>query len=267
MGRDVKRVPLDFDWPLEKVWSGYLAPERFNELPCPAGDQCLGGCTPARAWMSQIVHLLLMLYDDLAEQRRGSWRMHPYFDSVPKPWRTNENIMDRLRNPNPAAPRPSADIAELASGLAGRAPGLLGHDAINQWAAENTIIKAAGLDPDVWGVCPQCEGHGSVEAYPGQRGEAESWTRTEPPTGEGWQLWETVSKGSPISPVFPDAESLAQWLTTADACWGAMKRPMTIEQARGFVQVGWAPSGVSNPGGVHDGATYIGTKAALEHQQ
>lgn len=26
MGRELKRVPLDFDWPLQKVWSGFRNP-------------------------------------------------------------------------------------------------------------------------------------------------------------------------------------------------------------------------------------------------
>lgn len=24
MGREVRRVPVDFDWPINKVWKGYL---------------------------------------------------------------------------------------------------------------------------------------------------------------------------------------------------------------------------------------------------
>lgn len=27
MGRELKRVPLDFDWPLGKVWRGYVRPD------------------------------------------------------------------------------------------------------------------------------------------------------------------------------------------------------------------------------------------------
>jgi len=111
--------------------------------------------------------------------------------------------------------------------------------------------------------CPGCSGHSTVERYPGQRADAETWERTEPPEGEGWQLWETVSEGSPISPVFVCADDLALWLTTPAACWGAMQTPMTIDQARGFVGVGSAPSGLDDAGGMHDGATYVGTRAAL----
>lgn len=33
MGREIKRVPLDFDWPLNAVWKGYLNP--FRSEPCP----------------------------------------------------------------------------------------------------------------------------------------------------------------------------------------------------------------------------------------
>lgn len=33
----------------------------------------------------------------------------------------------------------------------------------------------------------------------------------EPPTGEGFQLWETTTEGSPQSPVFASVEELADW--------------------------------------------------------
>jgi hypothetical protein len=245
MGREVRRVPLDFDWPLNKVWQGFLVPDSLSELPCPARSACCDGATSARAWVDELAGLLLMLDEDLAAQRQGRG-MHPYFRSLPGGY-----------------PRPSADIRELGTGLAGRESGLLGHDAVDRWRATDALIRAAGLDPKIWGLCPACNGHASVEAYPGQRADREKWERSEPPEGDGWQLWETVSEGSPISPVFADAEGLAQWLTTPDACWGAMRRPMTIEQARGFVRVGWAPSMIGTAGGIHDGATFIGTEDAL----
>ena len=36
MGREVKRVALDFDWPLNEVWEGFLTPDKFSETPCEA---------------------------------------------------------------------------------------------------------------------------------------------------------------------------------------------------------------------------------------
>ena len=33
----------------------------------------------------------------------------------------------------------------------------------------------------------------------------------DPPTGEGYQLWETTSEGSPCSPVFASMDGLCEW--------------------------------------------------------
>lgn len=33
----------------------------------------------------------------------------------------------------------------------------------------------------------------------------------DPPIGDGYQLWETTTEGSPISPVFSSPEELAEW--------------------------------------------------------
>ena len=37
MGRELKRVPLDFDWPLHKIWYGYLINQCFDGNDC---DDC-----------------------------------------------------------------------------------------------------------------------------------------------------------------------------------------------------------------------------------
>jgi len=232
MGREIKRVPLDFDWPLDKVWQGFLLPERFHEDPCP---DCCHGLTPARAWVEQMADLLLMLDDDVRDQERGR-ETHPYFESLPKPYGNERDRPTAFR-----AIRPSADIRELGTGLAGREGSVFGHDACDRWSTANKIIAAAGLDPDVWGICQRCCGHASIERYAGQRDEAESWRSTGPPEGEGWQLWETVSEGSPISPVFATGEELAGWMASPAYTWGASS-PLTIEQATAFVKAGWATS-------------------------
>jgi hypothetical protein len=38
MGRQLRRVPLDFDWPLNEVWSGFLNPHYSKRKKCPACD-------------------------------------------------------------------------------------------------------------------------------------------------------------------------------------------------------------------------------------
>lgn len=247
MSREVKRVPLDFGWPLNTVWEGYLMPDSLKECPCPAGEACERGQTSARAWVEEIAQLALMLDDDMCSY--GS-DLYPLFRSVPG---------GGTHGPQP---RPSADIREFVSGLAGRED-MFGHDVSDRRRATKRLIEAAGLDPEMWGVCPKCEGHGSVEAYPHQRAEAGAWEGAGPPAGEGWQLWEIVSDGSPVSPVFATAEELAHWLTTSEGgvAVGSSRQPMTIEQACEFVGVGRAPSGFMMAGGVRDGASYFGSEA------
>jgi len=39
----------------------------------------------------------------------------------------------------------------------------------------------------------------------------------EPPKGYGFQMWETTSEGSPMSPVFAAPEELARWLVDNNA--------------------------------------------------
>ena len=192
MSREVKRVPLDFDWPLHKIWSGYLIPKAIVPPACAA---CGGmGQTSAALWVQATANMLLMLDGDLRDQAFGR-PMHPYFDDY---YSTAYGT------------RPSPDIHELAVGLEGHESGMFGFGQAS--GTYRKIVEAAGLDPAVWGICPACRGEGSIEAYPGQLADMDAWERSEPPAGDGWQMWESVSEGSPISPVLASPEELARWL-------------------------------------------------------
>jgi hypothetical protein len=238
MGRELKRVPVDFDWPLDTTWRGYLMPE---SLAVPDCADCGGrGETTARRWVGQITHLLLMLDDDLEAQTRGRG-LHPYLHDT-------GSVVDQRT-------RPSPDIREFGTGLAGREGSFLGHDAIDRWRATEAVIRAAGLEPTQWGLCPTCGGTGSVEAYPGQAAQAEAWERTDPPAGQGWQVWQTVGEGSPITPVFSTADELIDHLVAVGTVWdqargdGGWRRA----SAESFVRSGWAPSGLVAGGRVMEG--------------
>lgn len=95
-------------------------------------------------------------------------------------------------------------------------------DACDPWSATKAIIKAAGLDPDSWGICLDCKGDGVdselKEAY-------EAWKEKEPPAGEGYQLWETCTEGSPVSPIFTTAEELADWCADNATIFASEKTP------------------------------------------
>lgn len=45
----------------------------------------------------------------------------------------------------------------------------------------------------------------------------------DPPKGNGYQLWETTSEGSPISPVFKTIEALAKYCETECTVYGSDK--------------------------------------------
>lgn len=195
MGRELRRVPLDFSWPLNKTWEGYLNP---HARKCP---DCENGSTVDADWLSAVVHLIMMLREP--DRRHG---LHPWLQVLPF---------------RPRAP-PTKRAEELTSGLAGRAPsGIIGHDAIDNWQAVKAIVKAAGL-PEDWGTCKTCGGDNqdpaSKEAY--ERWEKEDH---EPPTGPGFQLWETTSEGSPVSPVFADLGALCEWAAPNATTFGSSR--------------------------------------------
>ncbi len=83
-----------------------------------------------------------------------------------------------------------------------------GHDSINAMV----VIEAACERNGQPYACDRCNGSGGIESYPGQREEAENWEGTGPPSGPGYQLWQTVSEGGPVSPVFATPEELADWI-------------------------------------------------------
>ncbi len=109
-------------------------------------------------------------------------------------------------------------LVEITTGLAGRVPRTpFGHD---RYAAEKKIISAAGLDPEVWGICQTCKGH-AID--PTTKEQYETWKSEEPPIGDGYQLWETTSEGSPSSPVFNTLDELCEWCEENATTFGSFK--------------------------------------------
>lgn len=306
MSREVKRVALNFNWPLREVWEGYLMPDRLDGDRCADcegtgyslrarelydmwhgnapfrpednGSTVLTPDTPAvRAFVERNIDGASNFYGTgeaaiTREARRlcglwnGMWCHHVDADDVAALVAAGR-LMDlthtwsrgvgwRPINP-PVTPTPQ-EVNEWSLRS-------FGHDSINAWVVIGARCKREGVSER----CSRCDGHGSTEAYPGQRDESDAWQPVEPPAGEGWQLWETVSEGSPVSPVFPTDEALAGWLTTPEGgrAVGTDRRPvqLTLEQACGFVRAGWAPTGILNTGGYHNGAEYIATQSSVGH--
>lgn len=248
MSRDVRRVPVDFEWPLNKTWSGYRWPDKFREVDCP---DCENGYAPAahhmyqqwygnapfdpastgstpltpdspvlRAQAERKTQTDAWFYGSgeaaivkeaarLADLFNGMWLHHLAQEDV-NALVAAGRLMDfthtfspetRWQKIDPPVTPTAADVNEWS--LSG-----MGHDSINASVVLRARCERDGVDL----TCPTCKGHATLEAYEGQRAESEAYKAPEPPEGEGWQLWETVSDGSPVTPVFATAEKLVTHL-------------------------------------------------------
>lgn len=254
MSNEVRRVPLEFDWPLNKVWSGYIRPTELEGERCGACDG--SGQTHFGWWLQKFSYAMGMLAEDVREQERGK-PMHPWLSQFPHPHGHWEYPVAGDPQSGPGRfviDRPSADALDFFAALMGIdkeqiTGSLFGRSP--QYVVMTKLLEVTGADVS----CKACEGHGSTEKYHGQRAEADAWVPTGPPEGEGWQLWENVSDGSPISPVLPTADDLAGWMS--DPARGDRWVPM--EAARKFIDVGWAPTGVATPrDGAVSGVEFMG---------
>lgn len=143
---------------------------------------------------------------------------------------------DRVRRWQPIEPTPVVTAEQVNRwSLIG-----FGHDAINCWIVCAAAADRAGQPRE----CAACDGHGSTERYPGQRAEAEAWEPAEIPVGDGWQLWQTVSEGGPVSPVFATDEELARWMVANRGALNPGDRSISFDTALRWLRgPGWAVSG------------------------
>lgn len=233
MGREIKRVALDFEWPLSKIWKGYVNPHYKR---CAAED-CRGGETAASAWVSAVASLIAMLGEQAASapraealRGRGQIYPHPYL----KEWAFAPHQNSRNRRDVPPIMPLTEELLDFVAGLAGKRLNPGPFNGNPELEIYNKLLEAAGIEGKnrSWGVCKVCDGTGYDSSV---RDAYESWKPEEPPAGEGWQLWETVSEGSPISPVFVHREMFVEWL---------VKQGYSLKAAEAFTKQGWAPSGI-----------------------
>lgn len=240
MSREIKRVALDFKWPSSKVWEGFVLPERLRGEKCP---DCENGQSHSGWWLQNLSNRMDMLVQDIGEQERGK-NMHPWLSNDPYPQGHFENhrfVIDR----------PTEDIVDFMMGLAE----FIGENDTperlkNSFRGSSHVVlralcKASGIKNPF--VCKTCDGRGTLEKYAGQFEEADNWKEYEPPVGEGWQLWESVSEGSPISGVFATSGQLVDHLSTVGDDTGTI---WNRESAESFVKAGWVPSGIITSEGV-----------------
>ncbi len=296
MGREVRRVALDFDHPLNEVWPGFVRQDGAEFPPCPdcrwgrnetimdrlfpsprddrstglsreayAVDQTFyphqigGPLAEVLAWCDKLGQVEV---DMLVEERRIGLRTHWDRVELPEPYEINK-YGDPVRFEFVRNDRPSPSAAEVNAGN-GRGAGMFHdyhHDGLSRWLLVKHRCKLLGIEME----CATCKGHCDIATYEERAAEeaaSEAWKPTDPPAGDGWQLWETVSEGSPISPAFATDVDLAQWCTE-NKC--TVNGPMrSFDAALAFVRSGWAPSFLGANGQITDGMTFIGEREAGE---
>lgn len=236
MGRELKRVPMDFKWPQGQVWKGYLNPYHSQECKACGGT----GLNPETKKLSDDWYSFdkqeWIYLDDGSGRRYNNCAWHNHLTEVEvKALIDEDRLWDFTRVP--LNDEHKAIIKEkIANGGNSWLPfdnGYIptpeevnnwnhyggGHDAINRSICVETRAKHLG----VYGLCEYCEGTGEIWQSKEIETLSENWKSFEPPVGDGYQLWETTSEGSPSSPVFATLDELCEWCEDNATTFGSFK--------------------------------------------
>ncbi len=227
MGRKLMRVPLDFTWDTNKIWEGYRNPYYEYKIKC---EHCDGSGLNEKtreiddAWYGYHLPDDFVYVDDTKTRRynNNAWCNHITEVEI-KALLENDRLWDFTRVPINDEQRQIV-AKKIASGENKWLPfnngyiptpeevnqwnrNCIGHDSCNRWIC----VKARAENLGVYGECEHCKGEGEVWENTGYQYLRDNWVQIEPPTGDGYQLWETTSEGSPESPVFETLEALCEW--------------------------------------------------------
>lgn len=291
MGRELKRVSLEFNWPLYKPYEGFINPLHVAKK-CRA---CNGGGYSCEA---KRLSDLWYGYVPFKPEDRSSVPFKPTDEPVlaaairnianaPEYYGWDSGAVDRearrlsahfnsswshhLNADDVAALVEAERLYDLTSdftpgkGWVKKSPAVIptprevnewsirgmGHDSINQWICAKAECARLGISE----TCAGCDGEG--EHWPSEEAKKayEDWQSAEPPSGEGYQIWETVSEGSPISPVFSTPEDLARHMATTS--YGADKGTPYETWLKFINGPGWAPSLIGDGNGLRSGVEAI----------
>ena len=102
----------------------------------------------------------------------------------------------------------------------------MSHDSCNSWICVSAKCKRLGY-PE---TCETCRGESELWDSPEAKAAYEAWEQEEPPAGDGFQLWQNTSEGSPVSPVFNTLAKLCAWCEKNATTFGDSRA--TAEQWR-----------------------------------
>lgn len=222
MGKELKRVPINFEWEIGKTWCGYINPHEVHKC-----KNCDGSG-----------------YSDEYYKLRDEWYGDPTKENyIPNPFRKNciyntkawknnlneddvnallenDRLWDFTRVPINDEQKEIVK-QEIANGKNSWLPfnngyiptpqevnewnlKTLGHDSMNAWYCIKARLKKEGKPY----VCNKCNGTGKNWQHPKAKKLYNNWKNYDPPIGEGFQLW---SYDSPVTPVFNSLEELCDY--------------------------------------------------------
>lgn len=209
MGRELKKVPLDFKWPQGQIWKGYINP--FTSQKCNACDGI--GYNPETSKINDDWYSFEKedwVYPDGINGRRwnnAAWSNHitqVEVDALIANKRLYDFTHEFIKGQGWVKKNPEyIPTAEEVNEWNRRG---MGHDGINRMICVEARAKHLG----VYGYCDFCDGEGRIWQSEEIKKMHDEWEDFDPPTGEGFQLWSTTSEGNPMTPVFATLEELCQ---------------------------------------------------------
>lgn len=263
MGYQVRRVAIDFDWPLDEPWIGFCLPvcddvDEGGEAPCSACDT--SGWSPKsrsiiRQWhgspepFDPVAHGYDLFAEDdplVISKAVRDFTVYNHLNGIEpvgealatqcreviRHWNSSlrffvsiEDIRGMLRRAN----KPEAETFTVTDWKKRMSETL---DGVYEYHLPHVRAEREGRDP----ACACCKGKSVLK----MAAEGDVQAGDEPPVGDGWQLWETVTAGSPVTPVFATSRALAEHLVDTGR---SGSRPASREDWITFVEgPGWAPT-------------------------
>lgn len=241
MGRELKRVKLDFKWDIKEIWEGYINPYYKYSQIC----QSCNGTGYSKEY--EVLKNKWYGYSEFNPSKNNSVPFSPNDPDILEYVKRKIHYSDSYKFYSKNGVLSEKETIQLeAARLCSecwnnhwshhlndeevkwlwnegrlrefkKCPNAttlnksylfgMGHDSINNWIIiENTLKKE-----NKPAQCSLCKGNGSIWKNKEYKKLCEEWDPIEPPVGDGFQLWETTIEGYPISPVFVIFSNLCKW--------------------------------------------------------
>mgnify|MGYP001596464995 CR=1 FL=1 len=225
MGRLLKRVPVNFDYPKGQIWKGYVNP--YRGLDC---HTCEGTGFSKEYKELQDKWYSLDNWEPVCLSSGRSWNKNAWHNNLSQQdvdWLAeNNDLWDFTRVPLNEDQKENCFPNGWTKEHNGYKPTA---EEVNEWSrskpgahiSEYGLIKHILKTQRKPHTCRICKGSGKIWQTPEIKKAHDRWKDFEPPEGDAFQLWENTSEGSPQSPVFKTLDELCEWAETSATTFGS----------------------------------------------